>query len=75
MATAAVLERLAVAYTSAEIVAAAGCTYRQLDYWARVGYVTPSIREAAGQGSQRLWSADDLDDVRRMTAAAAVFRR
>ena len=25
-----------------------GITYRQLDYWARTGLVTPSIREAGG---------------------------
>lgn len=39
---------------------AAGITYRQLDYWARTGLVEPSIRGAAGSGSQRLYSFRDI---------------
>lgn len=38
----------------------AGITYRQLDYWARTGLVVPSIREAEGSGSQRLYSFRDI---------------
>ena len=38
----------------------AGITYRQLDYWARTGLVVPSIRSAAGSGSQRLYSFKDV---------------
>ena len=37
-----------------------GITYRQLDYWARTGLVVPSIRGAAGSGSQRLYSFKDM---------------
>ncbi|MGL5405276.1 MAG: MerR family transcriptional regulator [Propionibacteriaceae bacterium] len=40
--------------------AAAGITYRQLDYWARTGLVTPEIRGAGGSGTQRLYSFRDL---------------
>ncbi len=39
---------------------AAGITYRQLDYWARTGLVEPTIRGAAGSGSQRLYSFRDI---------------
>jgi len=39
---------------------AAGITYRQLDYWARTGLVEPSVRTAAGSGSQRLYSFRDI---------------
>lgn len=39
---------------------AAGITYRQLDYWARTGLVTPSVRDAQGSGTQRLYSFQDL---------------
>ena len=39
---------------------AAGITYRQLDYWARTGLVEPSVRPAAGSGSQRLYSFQDI---------------
>ena len=43
--------------TACEVV---GITYRQLDYWARTGLVVPSIRAAAGSGSQRLYSFKDV---------------
>lgn len=42
---------------TAEIV---GITYRQLDYWARTGLVTPSLAEARGSGSRRQYSYRDL---------------
>lgn len=38
----------------------AGISYRQLDYWARTGLLTPSIQDAAGSGSQRLYSFQDV---------------
>lgn len=38
----------------------AGITYRQLDYWARTDLVKPSIRNASGSGSQRLYSFRDI---------------
>src|SRR5690606_12387230 len=37
-----------VGYRGPTACAAAGITYRQLDYWARTGLVQPSIRPAAG---------------------------
>jgi DNA-binding transcriptional MerR regulator len=39
-------------------------TYRQLDYWARTGLVTPSVRDAGGSGTQRLYSFQDLVQLR-----------
>ncbi len=39
---------------------AAGITYRQLDYWARTGLVTPAVRGAKGSGSQRLYGFRDI---------------
>ncbi|MCS4276928.1 MULTISPECIES: MerR family transcriptional regulator [Mycetocola] len=39
---------------------AAGITYRQLDYWARTGLVEPTIRGAAGSGTQRLYGFRDI---------------
>ncbi|MCA1839858.1 MAG: MerR family transcriptional regulator [Actinomycetota bacterium] len=41
-----------------------GISYRQLDYWARTGLVTPSIQPAQGSGSQRLYSFEDLVDLK-----------
>lgn len=37
-----------------------GITYRQLDYWARTGMLRPSIADARGSGTQRLYSYRDL---------------
>ena len=37
-----------------------GITYRQLDYWARTDLVRPSLADAAGSGTQRLYSYRDL---------------
>jgi len=47
-------------YRGPTACAAAGITYRQLDYWARTGLVTPSVRNATGSGSQRLYSFRDI---------------
>jgi DNA-binding transcriptional MerR regulator len=32
----------------------------QIDYWARTGLVSPSVRDATGSGTQRLYSFRDL---------------
>src|SRR5579863_8008037 len=37
-----------------------GITYRQLDYWARTGLLRPSLADAKGSGSKRLYSYRDL---------------
>jgi DNA-binding transcriptional MerR regulator len=42
---------------AAEIV---GISYRQLDYWARTDLVRPSLTDAAGSGSRRKYSYQDL---------------
>ena len=39
---------------------AAGISYRQLDYWARTGLVEPTVRNASGSGSQRLYGFRDI---------------
>jgi DNA-binding transcriptional MerR regulator len=49
-----------VGYRGPMACAAAGITYRQLDYWARTGLVEPSIRPATGSGTQRLYSFRDI---------------
>jgi DNA-binding transcriptional MerR regulator len=49
-----------VGYRGPTACAAAGITYRQLDYWARTGLVEPSIRPATGSGTQRLYSFRDI---------------
>ncbi|MCY0926122.1 MerR family transcriptional regulator [Streptomyces sp. H27-H1] len=49
-----------VGYRGPTACAAAGITYRQLDYWARTGLVEPSVRPAYGAGTQRLYSFRDV---------------
>ncbi|GAA8853099.1 MerR family transcriptional regulator [Helicobacter pylori] len=49
-----------IGYRGPAACAAAGITYRQLDYWARTGLVEPSVRGAAGSGSQRLYGFRDI---------------
>jgi DNA-binding transcriptional MerR regulator len=49
-----------VGYRGPTACSAAGITYRQLDYWARTGLVQPSVRAAAGSGSQRLYGFRDI---------------
>jgi DNA-binding transcriptional MerR regulator len=49
-----------VGYRGAVAARAAGITYRQLDYWARTALVEPTIRGAAGSGSQRLYGFRDI---------------
>lgn len=43
-----------------EVLRIVGVTYRQLDYWARTDLIRPSIQDAEGSGSQRLYSFRDL---------------
>ncbi len=59
------IERLAptsalVGYRGPTACAAAGITYRQLDYWARTGLLEPSVRSAYPAGAQRLYSFRDI---------------
>ncbi|WP_051943081.1 MerR family transcriptional regulator [Streptacidiphilus rugosus] len=49
-----------IGYRGPTACAAAGITYRQLDYWARTGLVEPSVRPAQGSGTQRLYAFRDI---------------
>lgn len=49
-----------VGYRGVTACNAAAISYRQLDYWARTGLVVPSIRDASGSGTQRLYSFRDM---------------
>ncbi|WP_446214908.1 MerR family transcriptional regulator [Micromonospora sp. IBHARD004] len=50
----------AVGYRGVTACQAVGISYRQLDYWARTGLVVPSVRDASGSGTSRLYSFRDL---------------
>ena len=47
-------------YRGPQVCKIVGITYRQLDYWARTDLVRPSVMDAAGSGTQRLYSFRDL---------------
>jgi DNA-binding transcriptional MerR regulator len=49
-----------VGYRGGTACHAVSISYRQLDYWARTGLVTPSVRDASGSGTQRLYSFRDM---------------
>src|SRR5690606_28669967 len=49
-----------VGYRGTVAMRAAGISYRQLDHWARTAPVVPSVRPAAGSGTQRLYSFRDI---------------
>jgi DNA-binding transcriptional MerR regulator len=48
------------AYRAPQVCNLVGISYRQLDYWARTGLITPSVQQATGSGSQRLYSFADV---------------
>lgn len=55
-----------------------GITYRQLDYWTRTNLVTPSLQEAQGSGTQRLYTFNDLLQlkvIKSLTDAGASLRK
>jgi DNA-binding transcriptional MerR regulator len=47
-------------YRVPEVCRIVGISYRQLDYWARTGLVRPTVRDAHGSGTQRLYSFQDV---------------
>ncbi len=42
----------------------AGISYRQLDYWDKTALVRPSVQRARGKGSRRVYSFEDLVELR-----------
>jgi DNA-binding transcriptional MerR regulator len=51
-------------YRGPQVCKIVGITYRQLDYWARTDLVRPSVMDANGSGTQRLYSFRDLLELR-----------
>lgn len=41
-----------------------GISYRQLDYWDKTGLIRPTLQRATGKGSRRIYSFDDLVELR-----------
>jgi DNA-binding transcriptional MerR regulator len=51
-------------YTTAEVATVTDFSTRQLDYWAQQGIVVPSIQQSHGPGTRRLYSFEDLVQLR-----------
>jgi DNA-binding transcriptional MerR regulator len=47
-------------YRGPQVCNIVGITYRQLDYWARTDLLRPSISDARGSGTQRIYGYTDL---------------
>jgi DNA-binding transcriptional MerR regulator len=47
-------------FTAKQVVALTGVPYKRLDSWANSGFLMPSLAEADGTGSRRLYSFQDL---------------
>lgn len=47
-------------YRAPKVCRLVGITYRQLDYWARTSLIKPSVKDASGSGSQRLYAFTDV---------------
>ena len=53
-----------IGFSGTKAAGVVGISYRQLDYWARTDLVRPSLCDAAGSGSRRLYSYRDLLELR-----------
>ena len=51
-------------FSASTVCRLTGVTYRQLDYWARTGLVTPTIAVARGSGSKRRYGYADILEVK-----------
>jgi predicted RNase H-like HicB family nuclease len=49
-----------MAYNTNTIIKITGLTQRQVDYWDRTHFIKPSLKEASGYGTARLYSFVDL---------------
>lgn len=48
-------------FTTTEVAEISGASYRQLDYWCRLGVLSPENNGAgSGGGRIRLWTADEV---------------
>jgi DNA-binding transcriptional MerR regulator len=53
-----------VSFRTSEVSHVVGATYNQLVYWDKTGLVSPSLRAASGRGSRRLYSVEDIFELK-----------
>lgn len=61
---------LTEAHSTRHAADASGATYRQLDYWSRVGVIG---EPGSGSGSRRRWTDRDIECLRVLTWVSSVF--
>jgi len=49
-----------MAFNTKTVIRLTGLTQRQIDYWDRTHFIKPSVKEASGYGTARLYSFSDL---------------
>src|SRR5690348_2750887 len=47
-------------FSTIEAAQIAGLPVRTVDYWAKTGFIVPSIADAEGRGTERKYAFDDL---------------
>jgi len=53
-----------VSFRISEVSCVVGATQNQLEYWDKTGLVKPSVRLASGRGSRRLYSIEDVFELK-----------
>ena len=53
-------KRKPISFRISEVSRLVGATRSQLVYWDEIGLVSPSLRSASGRGSRRLYSTEDI---------------
>lgn len=53
-----------IGFSGTKAASVVGISYRQLDYWARTDLIRPSLADASGSGSRRLYNYRDLLELR-----------
>jgi DNA-binding transcriptional MerR regulator len=53
-----------ISFRISEVSRVVGATYNQLVYWDKTGLVSPSLRAASGRGSRRLYSVEDIFELK-----------
>jgi DNA-binding transcriptional MerR regulator len=56
--------RKPVSFRASEVSHVTGAAYNQLVYWDKTGLVSPSLRTASGRGSRRLYSVEDIFELK-----------
>jgi len=56
--------RKPVSFRISEVARVVGASQSQLAYWDKTGLVSPSLRAASGRGSRRLYSIEDIFELK-----------